>query len=383
MLPRLGGVSRLGPLGFFAVAGLMAGCAGAGSVPSAQAERGFSSSGVRGAYGVGVTVRPKLPGTIEGFDIDQHGNDGLLASYDERSFRVSLETFDQTTGKITKVIREGPQRKGDYAVFGILARDVGFFEHGTAYDLMSPVSGNAINGSWTPPQGFEVSQIAENQNTPAQVMLGYDFGIASAPTALVVADVAKGTAKEIALDQSVFGTGAVPVIAQDPASDEAVIAAVDGGRYTHPTIGIVNLKNGKTTTFTGLGYGEVDGIGIDSKTHTACTTTGIDAGVEFYNLKTRRGFEVQLPHSEGSELRSGAGVAMDPIHGLCIIAQPVPGSTTQASQIVVADEKGEFLEEIPGFNFWFGVVPAIDPAKRTGFVQSPRPEYAALAGFSY
>jgi hypothetical protein len=143
------------------------------------------------------------------------------------------------------------------------------------------------------------------------------------------------------------------------------------------------LKTGKTTTFTGKGYGDVGGIGIDSKTDTMCTTTGIDAGVEFYDLKTHDGFEVQLPNSGGSELHSGSGVAVDSIHGLCIIAQPVPGYSTQASDIVVADEKGDFLEEIPGFNFWFGVGPAIDPAKRTGFVVNPRPEYATLSGFTY
>lgn len=361
-----------------------AGCAGPSAPFPGGAARDFVRSGARGEYGIGPTVHPKLNGTILGFDIDQHGSDGLLSNYSPRSFRVSLETFDQTSGKILKVVKEGPESRGDYEVFGILAQDIGFLDHyGKGYELMNPVTGNRITATWTPPTGFEVTQIAENQSTSTQVMLGYDTSKSSQPTALVVADVAKGSVKEIALDQNLFGTGAIPVIAQDPATDQAVIAAQDGGRTTSPTIGLIDLKSGKIATFTGLGYGDVDGIGVDPKTDTLCTTTGDDAGVEFYDLKTRDGFEVELPNSGGSELHSGAGVAVDPIHGLCVIAQPVPGEGTQASEIVVADEKGNFLEEIPGFNFWFGVGPAIDPAKRTGFIVNPRPEYATLTGFSY
>lgn len=45
-------------------------------------------------------------GQIFGFDIDQNGNDGVLASGQTISSggaaRVSMQTFDQNTGKITK-----------------------------------------------------------------------------------------------------------------------------------------------------------------------------------------------------------------------------------------------------------------------------------------
>jgi hypothetical protein len=358
----------------------LVGCSYAGTTP--ESTQRLQTSGLPYLDGIGVTVHPKLAGTILGFDIDQHGSDGLFANYDARSFRVSLETFDQTTGKIINVVEQHRSSKGDYAVYGIAAHDIGLFAHGTAYELMNPVRGEKIDGSFAPPSGFEISQLAENQSTSTQVMLAYDTSNSDA-TALIVADLATGSSKEIALDQSEFSIGAVPVIAQDPATDEAVIAAEDGGRSTPPTIGIVNLKTGKAVTFTGLGVGEVDGIGVDTKTHTACTTTGDDAGVEFYNLQTHTGFKVDLPGSGGSELHSGAGVAVDSIHGLCIIAQPVPGSATEASDIVVADEKGNFIEEIPGFDFWFDDAPAIDPAKRTGFIANPRPAYDTLTGFSY
>jgi hypothetical protein len=338
--------------------------------------------GARSAYGLGPVVQPKLAGTILGFDIDQHGNDGVLANYNTRSLRVSLETFDQTTGKVTKLVQEGAGSSGDYVVYGILAGDVGFLYH-NKYELMNPVTGEKIAGSWTPPQSFEVSQVAENQSSATAVMLGYNISKSSESTEVVAADVLKGTAKVIPLNQDLFSTGAVPVIAQDSATNQAVIAAQNGGRYTHPVIGIIDLQSGKTTTFTGLGYGEVNGIGVDTKTGTACTTTGIDAGIEFYDLKTHKGSEVQIPNSGGSELHSGSGVAVDSVHGLCIVAQPVSGDGTQASAIWVVNEKGTSFEEIQGFNFWFGVGPAINPKNRIGYVVNPRPLYGTLTGFSY
>lgn len=360
----------------------LAGCsAGYSSPPQAASALDFQPL-VRHSYGIGPTVKPRLPGTILGYDINQHGNDGVFGNYGTHSLLVSLETFDETTGKITKVVAKGNSAKINYVVEGILAHDLGFVS-AKGYRLMNPVTGEKLNGKWTPPNSFQVSQIAENQQTPKQVMLGYDTSQPSQPTALMVTDVAKGTAKEIALDQNIFSTGAIPSVAQDPATDQAVVGADDGGRTTHPTFGIVNLKTGKMTTFEGLGYGGVDGMAIDTKTGTMCTTTADDAGVEFYDLKTQQGFEVLIPGSSGSELHSGTGVAVDSINGLCIVAQPVSGNGTQASAIWTVNEKGNFLEEIQGFNFWFGVTPAINPSKRIGFIENPRPLYGSLTGFSY
>lgn len=334
---------------------------------------------VRHASSLGPIVTPKVAGTIVGFDIDQHGNDGVLANCCGRTLRVSLETFDQRTGKITKVVGKGGE-KTSYQVYGIFARDIGLIAH-NGYQLMNPVTGGKLNGSWTAPPGISVLQSAVNQSTPKQAMLGIS---SSSITSVIAADVTRNTAKVIPLDQNDFSTGASPVIAQDPATRQAVVAADNGGLYSHPVIGVVDLRSRKVTAFQGLGYGDVDGIGIDAKTGTLCTATGDDAGVEFYDLKTDAGFEVQLPNAGSDpEIHSGAGVAVDAIHGLCLVAQPVSGSGTNASAIWVLDEKGNFLEEIQGFNFWFGVAPAINPKRRIGFIANPRPDYGTLTGFSY
>ena len=336
---------------------------------------------------LGPIVQPKMPGEILGFDIDQHGNDGLLANYRDLQGGIteaSVETFDQRSGKITKMVKKTKSPSASYAVFGIVGHDVGFIDAGTGtYELMNPVTGGKFTGTWTPPISFIVSQIAVNQTSATSVMLGYDKRYATFPTAIVVADVLKTTGKVIALDQDLFGTGNVPTIAQDVATNQAVVTGGNSAPYTHPSIGIVNLSKGKVSSFTALGDGSINSVAVDPKTDTACTVTNLDEGLEFYNIKSKKGFEVFLPNN-GSQLQSGSQVAMDPIHGYCIATQPVStGQGTQQSAVWVYDEKGNLIEGIAGFNFWFGAGLAIDPAKRRGYILNPRPSYTTLTGFTY
>ena len=336
---------------------------------------------------LGPIVQPKMPGEILGFDIDQHGNDGLLANYRDLQgglTEASVETFDQRSGKITKMVKKTKSPSASYAVAGIVGHDVGVIDAGTGtYKLVNPVTGGKFTGTWTPPISFIVSQIAVNQTSATSVMLGYDKRYASFPTVIVVADVLKTTGKVIGLDQDLFGTGNLPTIAQDVATNQAVVTGGNSAPYTHPSIGIVNLSTGKVSTFTALGDGSINSVAIDPKTDTACTVTNLDEGLEFYNIKSQKGFEVFLPNN-GSQLQSGSQVAMDPIHGFCIATQPVStGQGTQQSAVWVYDEKGNLIEGITGFNFWFGAGLAIDPAKRRGYVLNPRPSYTTLTGFTY
>ncbi len=56
--------------------------------------------------GLGKVLTTKDGGQIFGFDINQHGDDGVLASAQtvdgDGDALVSVETFDQNSGKITK-----------------------------------------------------------------------------------------------------------------------------------------------------------------------------------------------------------------------------------------------------------------------------------------
>ena len=343
-----------------------------------------SSYVVRDAGKVGPKVRPAFPGEILGYDINRNGSDGVLANYRDLhngQTESSLETFDQVTGKITKVVFHGTTQ--GFAVDGIVAGDVALLSTNSGFALMNPVTGGKVSGSWAPPTKFFLGQIATNQDTSTQVIFGYDGSKSSQPTALLVADIPNRHTKVIPLDQNLFGTGDVPVIAQDTATNQAVIAGGNGAPNTRAMFGIVDLATGKTTTFQGLGFGFVNGLDVDSKRGIACATTEIDAGVELYDLKKHTGFEVILPNSAGQQIHSGAGVAVDSDHGLCLVAQPVSGNGLSASAIWVLDESGNFREEILGFNFWFGVGPTINPSKRSGYVLNPRPSYLTLTGFTY
>jgi hypothetical protein len=384
-------MARPHPVVFASALALAAGGLAACSSPSASgiccAPGGASASAARTRHtsgSIGPIVHPKVPGEILGFDIDQNGTDGVFANYRDLSggkTELSVETFDQRTGKITKVVTKTKSRRGSYSVLGIVDNDIGVIADGKNYDLMAPVRGGKFTGTWTPPIPFNLTRIAVNQTK--SVMLGYDNRYASAPTVLIVANVTGGPTTIVNLDQSVFGPGDVSSIAEDTKNNKAMITGGNGAQLTHPTIGIVDLVKGSVKTFTGLGYGSVNSVAIDSTNNTACAVTNLDEGVEFYDVNTRDGFQVFLPN-QGSQLQSGSQVAIDPIHHLCVITQPVSiGGGTEQSAVWIYDEQGNLQGGISGFNFWFGAGLSIDRSKRIGYILNPRPEYTTLTGFTY
>jgi hypothetical protein len=72
----------------------------------------------------------------------------------------------------------------------------------------------------------------------------------------------------------------------------AVLGGGNGCFGCLPVIGVVNLVKGTFSEFTGIGFGFINGIAIDSADGIACTTTEDDASVEFYDLKKQTGFTV-------------------------------------------------------------------------------------------
>jgi hypothetical protein len=75
-----------------------------------------------------ITVAPKFGGQIAGYDIDQNGTEGLLSEQKTLSngnILSAVETFDQKTGKIVKVIRKGVTQFDDDIVIGIVGTSTG------------------------------------------------------------------------------------------------------------------------------------------------------------------------------------------------------------------------------------------------------------------
>jgi hypothetical protein len=346
-------------------------------------------------------------GQIFGFDINQNGNDGFLTA---AGSQISVQTFDETTGKITKTIGAITGKKvgkgDDYIADGIFAGDVGLVDFQKAdglagkrpvhdmYHLLNPVTKNRFNGTWVPPiKLFNVLEWAPNQSTSTSVVFGYQRE-GSIPLDLIVSDVGKNTSgKVIGLSANDFGLDTDPQLAQDTVNNLAVMGTSPSGGAAGgppPVIWTIDLTSGKMTHFSGVncpgsvGCGEANGIGYDSSTGIACTTTELDAGVEFYNVAKQTGIRVQLPNN-ATQLSAGDFVANDAVHGLFLIAQPV-STTGSGSSIQVYNESGMLEESINGFNFSdrSTVIPvriSINPTARTGWVNGPQADQ--LQEFSY
>jgi hypothetical protein len=359
-----------------------------------------------GSAGLGPVLTTSDHGEIFGFDTDQNGDDGLLASWN--GIEVSLQTFNTTTGEITKTfaVMSGQRvSKGDdWVMDGIYGGDAGVVDFQRAgiagktpthdiYHLVSPVSKSKLNGGWHPPlKLFNVTEWAENQSTTTSVVYGYQREGSDNPS-LVVSDVAKNTfSKVIALSLTDFSLATLPQLAQDTIKKRAIMASSpDGGAAggPPPDIWIIDLATGKKTEFEGaqcpgsVGCGYANGIAYDSKTGIALTDTELDGGIEFYDIAKKTGVNESLPNGGGQDY-AGGYIANDPIHKLFLVAQPV-SSTGSGSSIQVYKENGELDESINGFSFGgtsvLGSRIAIDPTSRTGWVNGPGDDQ--LQEFSY
>jgi hypothetical protein len=119
----------------------------------------------------------------------------------------------------------------------------------------------------------------------------------------------------------------------------------------------------------------------------ALVTTGV-ASVEFYDLKKETGFTVVLPNSGGQQFFSGQDVEFDPIHKLFLIAQENSSSASSGSTIYVYDTKGNLKQTLNGFSFnnTFNVIAmhiAMNPSKRSGFVDGPDSGVTEIQSFTY
>lgn len=387
---------------------LLALCACAGTTtPAGGVTPATHLTAVHDGSSLGPVLTASDGGQIFGFDIDSNGNDGVLAA---AGGQISVQTFDETTGKITKTLGAITGKKvgkgDDYVADGIFAGDVGLVDFQKAgipgqtptkdmYHLLNPVTKNHLNGRWAPPlKLFNVLEWAPNQSTDTSVVFGYQRE-GSDPLDLIVSDVGKNTfGKVIGLNETDFALGTQPQLAEDTVNNLAVMATspsfgAAGG--PPPVIWTVSLKSGKMTHFSGVncpgsvGCGYANGIGYDSSTGIACTTTELDAGVEFYNVAKATGTRVQLPNNAG-QLEAGDFVANDAVNGLFLIAQPVSSTSPSGSSIQIYNESGTLEESINGFSFSDAstVIPvriSINPTSRSGWVNGPQADQ--LQEFSY
>jgi hypothetical protein len=338
-----------------------------------------------------IVVRPKFGGQIAGYDIDQNGTEGVLSEQEtlkNGNILSAVETFDQKTGKIVKVIRKGVTQYDDDIVVGIVGTSTAIVlhEHAAAhgaertYHVISPLDANKYTGLWQPPN-FDTKElvfgVSRDQGADSAAFLVL-HNIFPGPTNFAFSeDVPKNTfGKEITMTNRNFEPFSEPAFAFDVKTNTGVLASEGGGRGTSPKIGLVDLVTGKFRDFPGLGTGGVYGIAVDSDDGIAGTTTG-DANVEFYDLKAQTGFIESLPGG-GGQPQSGFDVEFDSIHKLFLVFQP--NGLGEDSYIQLYDPKGNLVDSIDyGPRNHFGGYIALQPKQRSGFLG----EGPILRSFTY
>jgi hypothetical protein len=357
---------------------------------------GFAASQTSTSRDIGpghILVKSAFGAPIYGYDIDRNGTEGILNEWVQQSngnVLSAVETFDQATGKIIKVLSKTDDQTDQFETLGIVGGSVAMIEHDTAnsngfivkraYPILHTINQNKYTGFWKPP--FDANDIIEwvsvNQETPVAAFLVLDNLGANAKNYVIASDVAKNTFGPLIelTDPNFEPYGSFPALGVDIVTNTAVVSGDIGCRNCRPDVGLVDLASGQVTTFAGVGIGTVNGLAVDSEDGIAVTTTNNDANVEFYDLKSQTGFSELLPGA--TNLQTGQDVEYDPIHKLFLVGQPV-SSTGAGSSIQVYDPRGNFVESVNGLNF-SGYI-ALNPKFRGGFVNSNDP--VGLLSFTY
>ena len=397
-----------GRIAAFAIGVILAGTAVASAKPHPMKHT---------APGLGPVVQDALGGTIFGWDINQNGSDGLLSEtvFENRPpyFLNAIETFDEPSAKIVKVVRT-TRTEGNGPlpfVYAIAGNDVGIIDdqyyfvknsqivRDDKFLEMSPVSGNKITGSSKPPHnlGMVPSFMTNNEASSSQSLMEFGSGSQGAPIArMFVYDVARDVwgspfnwpPNNVAI--SGLPNGYLLYAAEDT-KDNVAVVSFQTYPYLQQDPGWFDEFDAKTGVllrlFHGLGAGFSNGMAIDSTTGILCSTAQ-DMSVGFYNVSTGKGFIVQIPvYHGGGPLTNGAAVAVDQVNHLFLVAQlnstfdPNGGST-----VIVYDEQGNLIEAINGFNFLNRFSPvvvhiAVNGTTREGFV--PAPNGGELQSFTY
>lgn len=362
---------------------------------------GFTQSNSAATGPNGIEVHSRFGGQIFGFDIDQSGTEGVLSEAQtlaNGNVLAAVETFDQKTGKILRVLVK-TETQDDFVTLGVAGTSVGVIEHEhvvsllhvvRTFDTINPMTSNKFTGKWTPPLTPKhlLNQVSRNQGVTNNAVLAMDNS-GNFITWVYSSNIAANTFGPIVKITDSFNFGSVPPpMALNTVTNTAVLGGGDGCFGCLPVIGVADLTKGSFSEFTGIGFGFVNGIAIDSADNIAVTTTEDDANVEFYDLATQTGFNVVLPGSGSQQIFSGADVQFDAVNKLFFVAQPVSSSTPTGSTIYVYDTKGNLQETLNGFSFSnaFNVIAAhiaLNPSTRTGFIDGPSAGVTDIEGFTY
>ena len=384
----------------------------AGYSAASAAEKPVSTTGPTASRGVAVDPGPapaigrvivhgRFGGRIFGFGIDETGTEGLLSEAQNvgtDEVLAAVETFDLRTGEIIRLLAM-TETHDDFITLGVVGdgvglvefeHEIGFLEVERTFHAIIPLESNRFTLEWTPPIGDDhlIEQVSRNQGTSDVAVYASDIGGGFTPIVFRSNVAANTFGPVIPITDENFATGLVPALAYNAHAHQAVLGVQAlGNPFVPPVIALIDLNDGTTSVFGGVGLGDVNGIAVDPARNIACTTTEIDFSVQFYDLATHSGFSQFLPGAV-SQFYSGADVAVDSQHGLFLVAQPNSSTAPGTSSIHVYDMDGNLVESIDGFHFSnaSNVVRmhiALHPAQRFGYVDGPDAGVTEIQGFRY
>lgn len=371
-----------------------------GALPAdgASPERSFSNS----ETGAGdVIVHGQSGGLIFGFEIDPFGTEGLLCEAvlnSDGTVSAAIETFDQTTGEIIRVLKSS-RSQDDFVALGV-AGSVGLVEREhvqgfnvrRTFQVVNPLAHNQLNGAWTPPidQQLIVNQVkAAFDGSANAAIYALSVNLNANPVVFSTNLAANTFGPVIEISDLDFTVEAPPVMAFDAPRNRVLLGHdKPSGFILPPLIATVDLNTGEFHKRRGLGLGVINGIAIDSEDNILCTDTSFDSAVQFYNLNDLSQVSVFLPGADQqTSTASGGDIEFDPINKLFLVAQAFSGTAETGSSIQVYDLVGNLVESIDGLNFQGGdnVFPVhitLNPRQRIGFVNGPELS-TAIQSFSY
>jgi len=347
-----------------------------------------------------IIVQTRFGGPIFGFDIDPNGTEGLLAegqSQPDGSVLAAIETFDQRTGQILKVITQ-TQTADDYVALGIFGDSTGLIEREhplglfnvqRTFALLNPISGR-FTGRWAPPidSNHLISQVRRADVGGNVAVYATDSALHPNPVAFGSNIAANTFSAVYSVTDRDFNFEVPPIVALDAVTNQIVMGHATLSQFiVPPQIGILDLSSGNFTKFQGHGLGQINGLAVDSTDGVVCTTTSFDAAVQFFDLATRTGTSQNLPGATESVF-AGQHIEFDPVNKLFLIAQPFSSTASSGSSIQVYDIHGNFVESVDGLNFpgEFAVIPthiALHPGQRSGFIDGPDTNVTNIQSFTY
>src|SRR5262249_30829807 len=183
----------------------------------------------------GIIVQSRFGGQIFGFDIDQASNEGILCEAHDVGNKVlaAVETFDQTTGEIIRVVRK-QRSHDDFVTLGVVGQSVGLveWEHvisflniERSFVTLDPLSGNRGTGRWTPPidQNHLISEVSRNQGIDNVAVFAQDISSNFIPVVFSSNVAANTFGPLINITDQNFTSGANAPVGYNPTTNQAVL----------------------------------------------------------------------------------------------------------------------------------------------------------------